>query len=225
MMRYARMRLTHPTSTADWFLVMIGSEILMDNVLVGDHSLADSRTLAKLSIDELAFQVFYKRTARPLWAYLCRLCGDAVLADDLLQDTYIRFLKVPDLKPEESLRKAYLFKIATNLVTDHWRRSKREQQGVFKSPSDETAKVDMIPSNQDVAHKIILGRDMSRIFGNLKPVERSLLWLAYVEGADHREIAGVLGLKEKSIRVMLFRARQKLAQLLRQKGIAPGGKS
>ena len=41
------------------------------------------------------------------------------------------------------------------------------------------------------------------------------MWLAYVEEASHREIAATLGLRERSIRVMLSRAREKLTKLLR----------
>jgi RNA polymerase sigma-70 factor (ECF subfamily) len=44
------------------------------------------------------------------------------------------------------------------------------------------------------------------------------MWLAYVEGADHCEIAETLGLREASVRVLLFRARRKLAHLLREGG-------
>ena len=58
--------------------------------------------------------------------------------------------------------------------------------------------------------------DISQLFQRLKPQERELLWLAYVEGNDHKEIARMLGLKEKSIRVLLFRARQKLAGIIQK---------
>jgi len=66
---------------------------------------------------------------------------------------------------------------------------------------------------------------VSQVLQEMNPQQRSLLWLAYVEGNEHKEIAQVLGLKEKSIRVLLFRARQKLAELLSQKGFKLGKKS
>jgi RNA polymerase sigma-70 factor (ECF subfamily) len=49
----------------------------------------------------------------------------------------------------------------------------------------------------------------------LKPREREMLWLAYAQGSNHRDIAGTLGVKAESVRLLLFRARRKLARLLR----------
>jgi len=54
--------------------------------------------------------------------------------------------------------------------------------------------------------------------------DRQLLWLAYAEGYSHREIAEVTGLASASIRLLLFRARRKVARLLREKAPDEGGK-
>lgn len=56
--------------------------------------------------------------------------------------------------------------------------------------------------------------DMSRAMDRLRVQERTMLWLAYVEQASHREIAAALDLKEGSVRVLLSRARRKLAVAL-----------
>ena len=54
-------------------------------------------------------------------------------------------------------------------------------------------------------------------FERMSPRERQLLWLAYAEGATHREIAQITGLRTAGVRIVLFRARRKLAHLLRQR--------
>jgi DNA-directed RNA polymerase specialized sigma24 family protein len=66
------------------------------------------------------------------------------------------------------------------------------------------------------------GGDALRLFHKLKPQEQNLLWLAYVEGFSHGEIFSALELNEKSVRVLLFRARQRLAALLRKENLGPG---
>ena len=154
------------------------------------------------SLNREAFRVFYGRTNGPLWAYLLRVSGSRDVADDLLQESYCRFLaaKLPDMDAAES--RSYLFKIATNLLRDRWR--SREVPDVVRTTAG---------SCQDDPE---MRTDVRRAFEQLKPCERRLLWLAHVEGFDHREIARLTGLKVASIRVLLFRARHKLASVLRK---------
>src|SRR3954469_9241475 len=75
-------------------------------------------------MSEDAFRSFYELTSRPVWLYLARITGDRRLADDLLQDTYYRFLRVTTTFESEDHRRNYLFRIATNLANDHRRRSR-----------------------------------------------------------------------------------------------------
>jgi len=56
--------------------------------------------------------------------------------------------------------------------------------------------------------------DLHRAMRQLKPRERSLLWLAYAQGWSHEEIAGAIGVKTASLKQMLHRARHRLATLL-----------
>jgi RNA polymerase sigma-70 factor (ECF subfamily) len=57
----------------------------------------------------------------------------------------------------------------------------------------------------------------------MKPRERQLLWLAHAEGYSHREIAQITGLAAASIRLLLFRARRKIARILREQHQPAGG--
>src|SRR6516225_6479251 len=76
-------------------------------------------------MDEDAFRAFYDRTARSVWSYLARITGDRALADDLLQESYYRFLRAERRFDNESHRRNYLFRIATNLAHDRRRRGRR----------------------------------------------------------------------------------------------------
>src|SRR5918999_4634986 len=93
---------------------------LTDIERLGDFDEAE-RTF---QMTEEAFRTFYELTARPVRVYLARMTGDRRLADDLLQETYYRFLRVSASFDSDEHRRHYLFRIATNLVHDHRRRVK-----------------------------------------------------------------------------------------------------
>jgi RNA polymerase sigma-70 factor (ECF subfamily) len=162
-------------------------------------------------MDEDAFRAFYDRTARPLWSYLSRMTCDPLLADDLLQESFYRFLRTRGHWESESHRRAYLFRIATNLVLDGRRRARRAH--IVPLPdSDHEA----IPAaGGDPAEASDRRTDLRRAMDRLRPRERALLWLAYAQGHAHTEIAATLGVKTGSVKLLLFRARRKLAGMLR----------
>ena len=167
-------------------------------------------------MNEDAFRALYDRTARALWAYLSRITGSPDLADDLLQETYYRFLRARVRYESEAHRRNSLFRIATNLARDGHRRGLRAR--FVGIPDDE------LPAGIDIAADAERRTDLGRAMAQLKPREREMLWLAYAQGSSHRDIAGTLGVKAGSVRLLLFRARRKLAQVLRSDRlpIAPG---
>ena len=161
-------------------------------------------------MDEDAFRAFYDRTARPLWSYVSRMTCDAQLADDLLQESFYRFLRARGHWESEAHRRAYLFRIATNLVLDGRRRARRGL--IVPLPADEQ---NIPAAGGDLAEASVRRTDLRNAMDRLRPRERALLWLAYAQGHAHAEIAETLGVKTGSVKLLLFRARRKLAGLLR----------
>ena len=155
-----------------------------------------------LALGDEEFRALHAATARPLWAYLAAAGGDPALADDLLQESYLRLLRAARLPADADGRRRYLYRIATNLLHDHRRRMRRQPEPL---PAECPA-----AAATDRAERI----DLGRLLGRLRPRERQLLWLAHVEGANHAEIAARTGVRATSVRVLLFRARRRLAALL-----------
>jgi RNA polymerase sigma-70 factor (ECF subfamily) len=134
-----------------------------------------------------------------------RHAGDA---DDIVQDAFCRLLRadVEGLNDEELRR--YLFRIAGNLMTDRWRRAERETSWLDRLRGEPLLDPGNAPDDS-----------VSQEFNALKPRDRALLWLAYVEEHNHQEIASALGLARGSVKVLLSRARARLRKLLVTKGL------
>jgi RNA polymerase sigma-70 factor, ECF subfamily len=179
----------------------------------------EARALSRpdeLPMDSDAFAGFYQRSAPGLRAYLVRVSGNAALADDLMQESYLRFLCATRPEGGEVNYRRYLFRIATNLLRDHWRKP-------------------LAACIEDVPERFLAARDgLSHIdsqalldpaMAQMRPRERQLLWLAHAEGYSHREISEITGLSAAGIRLLLFRARRKIARLLRKQMDAERGKA
>jgi len=182
----------------------IASSRLAADKLLGAHQAATQDAAAQM-LDERTFQILYSRTASALRAYVARVIGSATPADDIVQEAYLRLLRTPPATRDPDELRAFLYRIASNLIHDHWRRQRREREASDRHTGN----------SKTVGPDIPLRLDMVRLFEQLRPQQRQLMWLAYVEGADHREIAAALGLRERSVRVLLHRARRKLAALIK----------
>lgn len=162
-------------------------------------------------MDEIRFKIFYEQTSKSLLSYIQRVTREKALADDIFQESYIRLLQSDLKEPTDAKLKSYLFTTATNIIRDHWRRTKKHAR--WESEDIE----DVSRSHQE--DQILLHETLDAALDGVSPQQRSLLWLAYVEEYTHREIAAMLNLQEKSVRVLLFRARQRLAGILNTIGV------
>src|ERR1700680_1226127 len=178
----------------------------------GEYAIPNVEAPGALRSDELpmdsdAFAGFYQRSAPALRAYLARVSGNSALADDLMQESYLRFLCASCPEGGEVNYRRYLYRIATNLLRDHWRRP-----GV--------ACIEDVPERLLAAGDGFSGIDAQAILdpamARMRPRERQLLWLAHAEGYSHREISEITGLNAAGIRLLVFRARRKFGALLRQ---------
>ena len=151
----------------------------------------------------------YRETIRPLYAYVSRrVGGDLSLAEDLVQETWMRALDAWPRKgiPNEPL--AWLLRVARNTLASHFRRMRPE-------PIDPTL-IDLIdlenekfsPANPDAA--AIIGWGMAR----LRRSQTDVLEAFYFEGKAVREIAAKLSLSERAVEGRLRRARTRLRKKL-----------
>jgi len=164
-------------------------------------------TPVDMLMNKESFNRFYKKYSKAFWFFVCKTCGDSNMADDIFQESFFKFVRNSPAGLNEYQQKAYIYKIAVRLVIDRKRKIKVEQDYLLKHDFTEEKNID-----------VFLPMDMEKMFDLLKPGERSLMWLAYVEGYSHKEISDIIDVNEKSIKVQLFRIREKFADILRNKG-------
>ena len=175
----------------------------------GSHAMPSSlehAAPAATVLSELAFQRLYDANATSIHSYFLAVSSRRDVADDLLQETFCRLLLHPEITTRlDTLElRRYLFRIATNLLRDRYR------------SGDTIPYLD--PPEPSIHPSPDTTLDIARMLQHLKPRERELLWLAYVEGMDHAEIAAATGLNRFSVRTLLFRARNKAKQFLAPTG-------
>ena len=85
-------------------------------------------------IDEQAFHLLYRRTAGALRAYVARVLGNMTHADDIVQESYLRLVRSPPATDDPQQLRAFLFRVASRLIVDHWRRGRHERPEVAESP-------------------------------------------------------------------------------------------
>ena len=201
-----------PPFGLSWNAAMRKDDTTGEYIISNVEARAASRT-DKPTMDSDAFAGFYQRSAPSLRAYLVRVSGNSALADDLMQESYLRFLCATQPDGGEVNYRRYLFRIATNLLRDHWRRPR-------------VTSIDDVPeylfAAQDALAQVDSQVRLDPAMAQLRPRDRQILWLAHAEGYSHREIAEIIGLRTASIRLLLFRARRRIAKLLREQAASEG---
>jgi RNA polymerase sigma-70 factor, ECF subfamily len=150
--------------------------------------------------DPRGFDLAYATYAGRLRGFLLRLGRDPELADDLLQQAFLRLAEQgPELRPDSDLR-AWLFTVARNAFTSHVRKVRSTDEGALEALASPPA---------DVEARLLLG-DVERALGRLRPDDREVLLLVGVEGLDHATVAKIIGVHAAALRQRLARARSRL---------------
>ena len=190
-----------------------------------DTTFTDARredATAEFVMDEETFRGLYERTARGLWAYLVRTTGDRGLADDLLQETFYRFLRAGAAHENETHRRNSLYRIATNLAVNHARDTKHERaaQNVYlDAPDDETGTTPEVADDEPTVEQRLLREErMAAIRKHVMALperQRMAVLMHKYQGMDYRQIGDVLKLSESATKSLLFRAYQTLRDKLK----------
>ncbi len=169
-------------------------EILMKKVAAGDKKSAG---------------ILYDRNYKKVYSYFFRMTRDAEVSRDLTQNVFVKILKYSHSWKEDKTFAYWLFRIARNILIDHFNENKK----VFGTAHDEEiAEMDLAASlnEQDTKEKFEFLLDA---MSKLPPNYRELIELNRFQGFSYKEIATTTASTENAVKVKTFRAIQKLKEI------------
>lgn len=160
--------------------------------------------------DKEAFADLYERHLEAVFRYFFYRLGHREDAEDLAEQL---FLKAWQAIGQYDFRGApfssWLFRIAHNMMVDH-HRARHEVE-----PLDEEIEIeDQDTGPAELAIQRAEARRLSDALAQLGPVEQSVVALRFLEGLDHRKVAGIIGKSEVATRSIQSRALARLAVIL-----------
>ncbi len=135
---------------------------------------------------------YFKLYGKEIYSYLRRLIGEEETAKDLLQETFLRAMKI---SLEERTAKSYLYKIAHNLAMDYFR-----EKNHFRE-------INFFEEIKENPEKIVENQEIWKI---LNPMEKSVLILYYQQGYSYKEISNKLGIPLNTVKSYAFRGKKKI---------------
>lgn len=149
--------------------------------------------------DRHAFAELVRRYQSAVRGLLRKLCGDAALADDLAQETFVRAWRSLSQYQGGARLSSWLYRIAFNTFASHARKAPQPR----------------VPAPEPAAMDSVLARhDLSRALARLRPEERAALALTYGQGVTHEEAAEILEWPVGTLKTHVLRGKNRLREEL-----------
>lgn len=166
--------------------------------------------------DDHAFAELHRRHAARLLRHLEHMVRDLAVAEELLQDAFLRVHRARDRWTPQARVTTWLYTIATNLALNELRRPRRRRPHQSSDAADDfgppIALDSRAPRVDDVTHARRVGRWLQDALSTLPERQRDALLLAAVDGLSYTEVAARLGTTEKSVKALVHRARVALME-------------
>ncbi|MGN6128292.1 MAG: sigma-70 family RNA polymerase sigma factor [Humibacter sp.] len=162
--------------------------------------------------DAALLRALHDEHAPALWRYVVHLTGDPAQADDIVQETLLRAWRKPSvLDQSESSARAWLFTVARNLVIDG-ARSARHQHEITTDAVPDAATADDTDARLD-------SWLVADALSTLSLEHRAVVVHAYYGGRSTKEIAGMLGIPEGTVKSRMHYGLRALRLALQEKGV------
>ncbi len=170
--------------------------------------------------NSLAFNELYSRYKSPLYSYF-RGLTNSVIAEELLQDTFIKVINKNKSYRFESKLKTWLWTIAKNTIRDHWRTVDHKMKNSFDCLVNEDGE-EVFEASLESAEMIILQKVTQKqlqLCIDELPIDQKEIVLLHIQSElSNQEISDLSGLKVGAIKSILFRTKDKLLDCFKRGG-------
>lgn len=162
------------------------------------------------TINKQALVTVYDQHSQELYRYAYRLAGDPDVAEDCVAETFSRYLRLvrEGRGPTENVR-AYLYRMAHNWITDHFRR--------YPMPLTEKVADQRADPEANPLHQVTRAQERERVRAallSLPPDQRRVIELRFLEEWSHEAVAEALGKSVEATRALQHRALTGLRRIL-----------
>ena len=150
----------------------------------------------------------WQQFSRDLGSFILSKVNDTALADDLLQESFVRIHNhIGSLKDETRLQ-AWMYQITRNVINDHFRKQEKENRQINNLPEESEE-----PDDEAMTEAV---QDMIKMMDSLPPEYCEALCLTELEGLSQKEYAERLGISYSGAKSRVQRARKMLRDMLMQ---------
>jgi len=163
------------------------------------------------------FEAIYQQHSREVWALVYARWLNAEIAQDILQETFLRLWRQHQDGTRIDNPRAWLLRVARNLAEDHAKSSFRRNGTQAPQTMNAVHGKDALPL--ETMEQTEMFSQVRDELGQLAVPDREILTLRYALDYDANEIAELLGINPTAVHMRLSRARQRLAERLVARGI------
>jgi RNA polymerase sigma-70 factor (ECF subfamily) len=167
--------------------------------------------------DQAALSEIYDRYSRKIHSYIYRRLGDVQLAEDLTAEVFLRMLEaVQSAKFARTSLSAWLYRIAHNLVVDHFRSQSQREVEAW----DERLRA-AVDDPTIVVEAKLAQQGLRAALSHLTQEQQQVIVLRFGEGLSAPQVAEVLGKSEGAVRALQHRALGTLRRIMEGKRHEP----
>lgn len=170
--------------------------------------------------EKQAFELLVRKYQQPIMNYIGRMVGDRETAADFTQDVFVRaYASLRSFEPNYKFT-TWLFRIASNLVIDHWRKKKIPALSIGE-PAEEGSglALDVAENEPSVARKFELAelsRRIENLLERLPASQRELFVWRHVNELSYKEMAEIKNLPLGTVKNRVYQAKETIRRLLEE---------